>query len=161
MDSDDDRYVSIDYLVDNKIISDTDTIYTTYNTGNYALFRGLNVYIDARLEVYLESQNKQFNYINEFFALQDGVISIDDFLNKYNFAFISFLPVRKAKERSKVYITISFGLRYRKESPRIDAASEPYPNRWTHHMLISSPDEIDDELMEWIKEAAVFSAGKR
>ena len=83
------------------------------------------------------------------------------FSNKYNFAFVSFLPVRKAKERPKVYITISFGLRYRKESPRIDAASEPYPNRWTHHMLISSADEIDDDLMEWIKEAAVFSAGKR
>ena len=63
--------------------------------------------------------------------------------------------------RPKVYITISFGLRYRKESPRIDAASEPYPNRWTHHMLISSANEIDDELMEWVKEAAVFSAGKR
>ena len=83
------------------------------------------------------------------------------FSNKYNFAFVSFLSVRKAKERPKVYITVSFGLRYRKESPRIDAASEPYPNRWTHHMLISSADEIDDELMEWIKEAAVFSAGKR
>ena len=83
------------------------------------------------------------------------------FSNKYNFAFVSFLPVRKAKERPKIYITISFGLRYRKESPRIDAASEPYPNRWTHHMLISSADEIDNELMEWIKEAAAFSAGKR
>ena len=83
------------------------------------------------------------------------------FSNKYNFAFVSFLPVRKAKERPKVYIIISFGLRYRKESPRIDSASEPYPNRWTHHMLISSADEIDNELMEWVKEAAVFSAGKR
>ena len=83
------------------------------------------------------------------------------FSNKYNFAFVSFLPVRKAKERPKTYITVSFGLRYKKESPRIDAASEPYPNRWTHHMLISSAEEIDDELMEWIKEAAVFSAGKR
>ena len=83
------------------------------------------------------------------------------FSNKYNFAFVSFLPVRKAKERPKVYITISFGLRYRKKSPRIDSASEPYPNRWTHHMLISSVEEIDDELMGWIKEAAVFSAGKR
>ena len=83
------------------------------------------------------------------------------FSNKYNFAFVSFLPVRKVKERPKVYITISFGLRYRKESPRIDASSEPYPNRWTHHMLISSADEVDDELMGWIKEAAAFSAGKR
>ena len=83
------------------------------------------------------------------------------FSNKYNFAFVSFLPVRKAKERPKTYITVSFGLRYKKESPRIDAASEPYPNRWTHHTLISSEEEIDDELMGWIKEAAEFSAGKR
>ena len=83
------------------------------------------------------------------------------FSNKYNFAFVSFLPVHKAKERSETYITVSFGLQYRKESPRIDAASEPYPNRWTHHMLIASLEEIDDELMGWIKEAAEFSAGKR
>ena len=83
------------------------------------------------------------------------------FSNKYNFAFVSFLPARKAKARPESWITVTFGLRYKKESPRIDAASEPYPNRWTHHMLIASADEIDDELMGWIKEAAAFSAGKR
>ena len=83
------------------------------------------------------------------------------FSNKYNFAFVSLLPVRKAKERPETWITVTFGLRYKKESSRIDVASEPYPNRWTHHMLISSVDEIDDELMGWIKEAAAFSAGKR
>ena len=83
------------------------------------------------------------------------------FSNKYNFAFVSLLPVRKVKVRPETWITVTFGLRYKKESPRIDVASEPYPNRWTHHMLISSVDEIDDELMEWIKEAAAFSAGKR
>ena len=83
------------------------------------------------------------------------------FSNKYNFAFVSLLPVRKAKVRPETYITVSFGLRYKKESPRIDVATEPYPNRWTHHMLISSVEEIDDELMGWIKEAADFSANKR
>ena len=83
------------------------------------------------------------------------------FSNKYNFAFVSLLPVRRAKERPKTWITVTFGLRYKKESPRIDVASEPYPNRWMHHMLIFSVDEIDDELMGWIKEAAEFSAGKR
>ena len=83
------------------------------------------------------------------------------FSNKYNFAFVSLLPVRKAKARPETWITLTFGLSYKKESPRIDVASEPYPNRWTHHMLISSVDEIDDELMGWIKEAAAFSAGKR
>ncbi|MCI9018065.1 MAG: hypothetical protein HFI27_04115 [Lachnospiraceae bacterium] len=83
------------------------------------------------------------------------------FSNKRNFAFVSFLPVRKAGERPDIFIVVTFGLSYRKESPRIDAATEPYPNRWTHHMLISQTEEIDDELMGWIEEAAVFSAGKR
>lgn len=83
------------------------------------------------------------------------------FSNKHNFAFISFLPVRKAKDRPRVYITVTFGLSYKKESPRIDVATEPYPNRWTHHVLVSSIDEIDDELLSWIKEASNFSAMKR
>ena len=56
---------------------------------------------------------------------------------------------------------ITFGLGCRAESMRIDVASEPYPNRWTHHVLISDPEEIDEELMGWVKEAAAFSARKR
>ena len=83
------------------------------------------------------------------------------FYNRHNFAFVSVLPVRKAKERPKVYITVTFGLSYQKVSPRIDVATEPYPNRWTHHVLVASMEEIDDELLGWLKEAAEFSAGKR
>ena len=83
------------------------------------------------------------------------------FANKHNFAFVSFLPARRAKERPPVFITVTFGLRRREGSPRIDASSEPYPNRWTHHVLVSRPEEIDGELMGWIHEAAAFSAGKR
>ena len=83
------------------------------------------------------------------------------FANRHNFAFVSLLPVRRAKERPPEYIVVSFGLAYKKESPRIDAATQPYPNRWTHHVLISSLEEIDDELMGWIKEASDFSAAKR
>lgn len=83
------------------------------------------------------------------------------FSNRHNFAFVSFLPVRKARNRPEVYIVITFGLGDKKESPRIDVATEPYPNRWTHHVLISAEEEIDDELMGWIKEASIFSEGKR
>ena len=83
------------------------------------------------------------------------------FANRRGFAFDSFNPVRKAKERPEVWMTVTFGLSYRKESPRIDVATKPYPNRWTHHVLVGSPEEIDGELMDWIREAAAFSAGKR
>ena len=56
---------------------------------------------------------------------------------------------------------VTFGLGYRLKSPRIDAAVEPYPGRFTHHVMVSGTGEIDDELMEWVKEAAAFSASKR
>ena len=83
------------------------------------------------------------------------------FANKRGFAFVSFNPCRKAAQRPKVWMTVTFGLGYGKESPRIDVSTEPYPNRWTHHVMVGSVEEIEGELMEWIKEAAEFSAGKR
>lgn len=83
------------------------------------------------------------------------------FSNRHNFASVSFLPARKAKNRPKVYITVTFGLGRRVDSPRIDIATEPYPGRWTHHVLVSSTEEIDSELMGWIREAYDFSADKR
>ena len=83
------------------------------------------------------------------------------FSNKRGFAFVSFNPCRRDKERPEVWMTITFGLSYRKDSPRIDAATEPYPNRWTHHVMVGSEEEIDAELMGWIREAAEFSASKR
>ena len=83
------------------------------------------------------------------------------FSNKRGFAFVSFNPCRKAKVRPNVWMTVTFGLSYRKDSPRIDVATEPYPNRWTHHIMVGSDEEIDDELMSWLREAAEFSASKR
>ena len=83
------------------------------------------------------------------------------FANKRGFAFVSFNPCRRAKDRPTVWMTVTFGLGYRKESPRIDVATEPYPGRWTHHVMVGSTEEIDEELMDWIREAAAFSAGKR
>ena len=83
------------------------------------------------------------------------------FANRRNFAFVSFLPARRAADRPDPYLTITFGLPYRLASPQIDGATEPYPNRWTHHVVIGAQSEIDGELMGWIREAYLFSAGKR
>ena len=82
------------------------------------------------------------------------------FFNRRMFAAVSFTPVRKAKERPDPFLTITFGLSYRKESSRIDVATEPYPNRWTHHVIIGTREEIDNELLEWISEAADFAGSK-
>ena len=73
------------------------------------------------------------------------------FSNKRGFVFVSFNPCRRTKERPEVWMTVTFGLSYRKDSPRIDVATEPYPNRWTHHIMVGSEEETDAE----------FSARKR
>lgn len=80
--------------------------------------------------------------------------------NRHVFACISFLKVRKAKQRPPVYIVVTFGLHRKIDSPRIDAAVEAYPGRWTHHVLIERPEEIDEKLMSWIQEAYAFAAAK-
>ena len=79
------------------------------------------------------------------------------FYNRHLFTCVSFAKVRKKKSCPPSYIVVTIGLSHRLDSPRIEVATEPYPNRWTHHILLSETKEIDDELMSWVKEAAAFS----
>ncbi|MCI9169412.1 MAG: hypothetical protein HFF42_00510 [Lawsonibacter sp.] len=81
--------------------------------------------------------------------------------NRRVFGAVSFLAARRTKDRPDPYITITLGLNRREGSPRVDQASEPYPGRWTHHIVIGSRSEIDDELMAWVREACDFAASKR
>ncbi len=83
------------------------------------------------------------------------------FFSRCMFAAVSFTPVRKAKDRPNPFLTVTFGLPFRQDSPRIDAAVEPYPRRWTHHVMIGDPQEIDSELLSWIEEAAAFAETRR
>ena len=88
--------------------------------------------------------------------IQKSQISIS---NKHGFAYV-WLPIRKMKNRPHVYIVVSFGLPYKLNSSRIVQSTEPYPNRWTHHIIIRDKNEIDSELMNWIEEAYEFAMNK-
>jgi len=79
--------------------------------------------------------------------------------NKFVFATIS-LPWRSVKGWPKRYLLFSIGLSYHKESDRVRYATEPYPNRWTHQILIESYAEFDDELKNWLDEAYTFAKTK-
>ncbi|AGA68271.1 hypothetical protein Desdi_0744 [Desulfitobacterium dichloroeliminans LMG P-21439] len=81
------------------------------------------------------------------------------FSNTHDFAFV-WLPIRKVKGRPDIYIVVSFGLDYQVKDSRIEEVTEPYPKRWTHHVIIQSDSEIDQQLMEWIKQAYSFSLTK-
>ena len=82
------------------------------------------------------------------------------FTDRFGFAWAS-LPMRRRRDWPERCLVVSFGLAYRKESPRIAIAVEPYPHRWTHHVIVTCPEDIDDELMGWIDESHRFSLAKR
>ena len=71
------------------------------------------------------------------------------------------LPVRRKKNWPEHCIVVTIGLSCQLASPRVAVAVEPYPNRWTHHVLISAEEQIDDELMGWLREAYEFAESKR
>ena len=47
------------------------------------------------------------------------------------------------------------------QDPRIAQATEPYPGRWTHHLLVSTPEDLDGQLLAWLQEAYAFAQSKR
>ena len=79
------------------------------------------------------------------------------FKARYGFAFVS---LRRMKGCPPVFLIVSFGLSHRLDSPRIAVAAEPYPNRWTHHVIVSEESQLDDELMGWLREAHDFALVK-
>ena len=81
------------------------------------------------------------------------------FYNKHLFACVS-LPLRKVKGWPDMCLVLTLGLNRKLEHPRAAYAVEPYPGRWTHHILIQNDGEVDAELIEWIKEAYAFAMTK-
>lgn len=82
------------------------------------------------------------------------------FYNTHAFAW-AWPPFRKRKGWPDKYMLVTFGLEHQLVHPRIAEAVEPYPNRWTHHVIVQHADEIDEQLMGWIGESYLFSLSKR
>lgn len=82
------------------------------------------------------------------------------FSNRYVFACVSFARVKKKAELPDPYIVITLGLSYPLESDRVAVKTEPYPGRWTTHLVISSLPELDNEFYMWVRQAYDFSGSK-
>ena len=103
-----------------------------------------------------------FRHMEEVFP--DASVKVQksqiSFYGRHLFAAAS-LPVRRKKSWPEHCVVVTVGLSRQMESSRVAVAVEPYPGRWTHHILISEESQIDDELMEWLEEAWAFAESKR
>ena len=55
---------------------------------------------------------------------------------------------------------VTFVLPYRLESDRVLSPVEPYPGRWTHHVLVPDAAALDEELLSWLGEARSFAVAR-
>lgn len=85
------------------------------------------------------------------------------FSNRYLFACVSFLRVKKKAELPDPYFVLTLGLPAPLASERVAEQTESYPGRWTVHLVIGAPDELDGELFGWVEQAYQFAEtnGKR
>lgn len=83
------------------------------------------------------------------------------FSNRRVFACVSFLRVKKKAELPEPYFVLTLGLSYPLASARAAAKTEPYPGRWTTHIVVGAAAELDDELFAWLAQAYEFAESKR
>lgn len=83
------------------------------------------------------------------------------FYNTHMFACVSFAKVKRKAEMPDPCIVITLGLPYSLNTGRAAVKSEPYPGRWTTHIVIGSINELDEELYSLVEEAYDYAIRKR
>ena len=103
-----------------------------------------------------------FRHMEEVFP--DASVKVQksqiSFYGRHLFGAVS-LPVRRKKNWPEHCIVVTIGLSHPLESPRAAVSVEPYPGRWTNHVLVSEASQVDEELLEWLNEASAFAESKR
>lgn len=82
------------------------------------------------------------------------------FSSRHFFACVSFLRPRKKAELPASYFVLTLGLPGPLSSPRVAAQTEPYPGRWTVHIVLSTAADLDAELFGWMDRAYAFAEEK-
>jgi hypothetical protein len=74
------------------------------------------------------------------------------FRRRTGFAFV-WAPAQYLRGTDMPALVLTVGLRRRDGSPRWKQIVEPYPGRFTHHLELRSPGEVDAEVEAWLREA--------
>jgi hypothetical protein len=63
----------------------------------------------------------------------------------------------KYLKRNLAPLVLTFSFRYRDSSKRWKQVVEPYPGRFTHHLELYSPGDVDDQVREWLRLAISYT----
>ncbi len=82
------------------------------------------------------------------------------FFHRHVFACVSFARVLRKKDQPEGSLVLTLSLPAPLASPRAAVQTEPYPGRWTCHLVIRGIEDLDGELFRWLREAYGFSERK-
>lgn len=71
------------------------------------------------------------------------------------FAFV-WLPQQWSKKRPEHCIALTIDLARRIRHKKIAESVESRPGRWTHHLIIEKPSDVDVTVRRWLKESYRF-----
>ena len=82
------------------------------------------------------------------------------FYDRHMFACVSFLRVKRKAELPASWFVLTLGLPGPILSDRAAVKTEPYPGRWTNHIVLSREEDLDEELFGWLEQAHAFAQRK-
>lgn len=83
------------------------------------------------------------------------------YFHRHVFACVSFARVRRKQDQPEGSLVLTLCLPSPLGSPRAAVETEPYPARWTCHLVLRGPEELDGELLGWLRQAYEFSERNR
>ena len=78
------------------------------------------------------------------------------FATRTQFAWV-WMPLPTDRKRPLHSLVLSFGCGRRIVNDQIVEAIEPYPGRWTHHVIIAEAADLTSAVDAWIREVYRFS----
>lgn len=114
-----------------------------------------------------ESLVHEVEQISLYLAVEEminsiGPVSIEvmksqiSFGTKTKFAWV-WKPQTWSKKRPENSIVLTFGVGRHIQNEKIVEAVEPYPGRWTHHVIIQNNSDLNNDVYQWLCEAYAFS----
>ena len=86
---------------------ETAVLYTSYDVGGYAEYRGFKCYIDPRAEVFVQKNNSKAEIMSEYYQLQQGQLFYKEFLQRYPFTHLLVV------ENDILYISLAHDADYK------------------------------------------------
>jgi len=114
---------------------------------SFDFFRGDN----EHLSIYDELINRLNGFPKLITKMRKSYDHMVVFCNRKNFAYISLL------DGNGLFIDngfkIIFSITHKIFDARIVAITEPHPGRFSHHVIVKTLDDIDNQLIDWLKQS--------